>query len=242
MTKILVVEDDPSIRMGLEDTLTAKGYEVDVVGRGGEGAEKATSGRYDLVVLDVMLPDIDGFEVCRRIRGSPGSSRRVPVIMLSARGAELDRVRGLELGADDYVTKPFSLMELLARVGSVLRRAKGETTEPIGLAFGELEIDLVGQVATRAGKRFELPSRAFAILKVFAKRPGEVVSRDVLLDEAWGYEDYPNTRTVDNHLVKLRRALEDEPDKPRWLVTVHGAGYKLDVPREAIRWAANGGA
>lgn len=242
MTRILVVEDDPSIRMGLEDTLTAKGYQVEVVGRGGEGAERAMSGRYDLVVLDVMLSDIDGFEVCRRIRQSRGPSRRVPVIMLSARGAELDRVRGLELGADDYVTKPFSLMELLARVASVLRRAHGDAAEPVAIAFGEIAIDLVGQVATRAGKRIELPSRAFAILKVFARRPGEVVGRDVLLDEAWGYEDYPNTRTVDNHLVKLRRALEDEPDKPRWLVTIHGAGYKLDVPREAVRWAGDRGA
>jgi len=236
MTRILVVEDDPSIRMGLEDTLAAKGYQVDVVGKGGDGAERALTGRYDLVVLDVMLPDIDGFEVCRRIRTSRGDARRVPVIMLSARGAELDRVRGLELGADDYVTKPFSLMELLARVASVLRRAHGDAPDPIALAFGELEIDLVGQVATRGGKRLELPSRAFAILKVFARRPGEVVSRDVLLDEAWGYEDYPNTRTVDNHLVKLRKVLEDEPDKPRWLVTVHGAGYKLDVPRDAVRF------
>jgi len=241
MTRILVVEDDPSIRMGLEDTLTAKGYQVDVVGKGGEGAEKALSGRYDLVVLDVMLPDIDGFEVCRRIRQARGPSRRLPVIMLSARGAELDRVRGLELGADDYVTKPFSLMELLARVASVLRRAHGDSAEPIGLAFGTLEIDLVGQVALKEGKRIELPSRAFAILKVFARRPGEVVSRDVLLDEAWGYEDYPNTRTVDNHLVKLRRALEDEPDKPRYLVTIHGAGYKLDVPKDAVRWAGQRG-
>jgi DNA-binding response OmpR family regulator len=237
MTRILVVEDDPSIRLGLEDTLTAKGYTVEAVGRGSDGAERAITGRYDLVVLDVMLPDIDGFEVCRRIRGSKGASRSVPVIILSARGAELDRVRGLELGADDYVTKPFSLMELLARVASVLRRAQGDTQEPIAIAFGEIEIDLVGQVASRAGKRIELPSRAFAILKVFARRPGEVVSRDVLLDEAWGYEDYPNTRTVDNHLVKLRRALEAEPDKPRWLVTVHGAGYKLDVTRESVRWA-----
>jgi DNA-binding response OmpR family regulator len=237
MTRILVVEDDPSIRMGLEDTLTAKGYEVEVVGRGVEGAERAISGKFDLVVLDVMLPDIDGFEVCRRIRNS--RARGMAVIMLSARGAELDRVRGLELGADDYVTKPFSLMELLARVASVLRRAQGETTEPIALAFGGIEIDLIGQVATRRGKRVELPSRAFAILKVFARRPGEVVSRDVLLDEAWGYDDYPNTRTVDNHLVKLRRALEDEPDKPRWLVTVHGAGYKLDVTRAAIRFAGS---
>ena len=237
MTRILVVEDDPSIRMGLEDTFTAKGYEVDVVSRGAEGAERAISGRYDLCVLDVMLPDIDGFEVCRRIRQSRGPARALPVIILSARGAELDRVRGLELGADDYVTKPFSLMELLARVASVLRRARGGQVEPIGLGFGDIEIDLVGQVATRAGRRVELASRAFAILKVFARRPGEVVSRDVLLDEAWGVDDYPNTRTVDNHLVKLRRALEDEPDKPRYLVTIHGAGYKLDVSKDAVRWA-----
>ncbi|MDX2087368.1 MAG: response regulator transcription factor [Kofleriaceae bacterium] len=234
MTRILVVEDDPSIRLGLEDTLTAKGYDVEAVSRGIEGADRATSGRFDLVVLDVMLPDIDGFEVCRRIRNS--SARGVAVIMLSARGAELDRVRGLELGADDYVTKPFSLMELLARVASVLRRARPDASEPIALSFGGIEIDLIGHVASRRGQRVELPSRAFAILKVFARRPGEVVSRDVLLDEAWGYDDYPNTRTVDNHLVKLRRALEDEPDKPRWLVTVHGAGYKLDVPRDAVRW------
>jgi DNA-binding response OmpR family regulator len=237
MTRILVVEDDPSIRMGLEDTLTAKGYEVEVVGRGSEGAERAIEGHFDLVVLDVMLPDIDGFEVCRRIRASRGPARSLPVIILSARGAELDRVRGLELGADDYVTKPFSLMELLARVASVLRRVRGDASEPVGLAFGDVEIDLVGQTVTRGGQRIELPSRAFAILKVFAKRPGEVVSRDVLLDEAWGYDEYPNTRTVDNHLVKLRRALEDEPDKPRYLVTIHGAGYKLDVSRDAVRWA-----
>jgi len=236
--RILVVEDDPSIRLGLEDTLNAKGYEVDAVARGGEGAERALNGRYDLVVLDVMLPDLDGFEVCRRIRASRGPQRSVPVIMLSARGAELDRVRGLELGADDYVTKPFSLMELLARVASVLRRARGGAAEPTGLVFGELEIDLVGQVALRAGKRFELPSRAFAILKVFARRPGEVVSREVLLEEAWGYDGYPNTRTVDNHLVKLRRAIEDEPDRPRWLVTIHGAGYKLEISRDAVRWEA----
>ncbi len=242
MTRILVVEDDPSIRMGLEDTLTAKGYAVEVVGRGNDGADRALSGRYELVVLDVMLPDIDGFEVLRRIRQSRGAARRVPVIMLSARGAEIDRVRGLELGADDYVTKPFSLMELLARVASVLRRARGDAAEPIALAFGDIEIDLVGQVATRGGLRIELPSRAFAILKVFAKRPGEVVSRDVLLEEAWGYEDYPNTRTVDNHLVKLRRALEDEADKPRWLVTIHGAGYKLDVAKDAVRWPGGRGA
>ena len=235
MTRILVVEDDPSIRMGLEDTLTAKGYEVEVVGRGAEGAERATSGRFDLIVLDVMLPDIDGFEVCRRIRAS--AARGVAVIMLSARGAELDRVRGLELGADDYVTKPFSLMELLARVTSVLRRARVDAPAPTAMRFGDITIDLVGQVATRGGLRVELSSRAFAILRVFARHPGEVVSRDVLLDEAWGQDEYPNARTVDNHIVKLRRALEAEPEKPRWLITIHGTGYKLDVPRAAIRLA-----
>ena len=237
MTRILVVEDDPSIRLGLEDTLRAKGYQVDAVAKGTDGIDRALSGRYDLVILDIMLPDADGFEVCRRIRASRGTTAQLPVIILSARGAELDRVRGLELGADDDVTKPFSLMELLARVASVLRRAQGAAKEPTRLRFGDLDVDLVRQVATRGGVQLDLPPRAFAILKVFARRPGEVVSRDTLLDEAWGYEDYPNTRTVDNHLVKLRRALEDEPDKPRFLVTIHGAGYKLDVPKDAVRWA-----
>jgi DNA-binding response OmpR family regulator len=239
VTRILVVEDDPSIRLGLEDTLRAKGYQVDAVAKGSDGIDRALSGRYDLVILDIMLPDGDGFEVCRRIRASKGDTARLPVIILSARGAELDRVRGLELGADDYVTKPFSLMELLARVASVLRRTGGGAArEPVRLAFGGIDVDLVRQVATRGGARLELPARAFAILKVFARRPGEVVSRDVLLDEAWGYEDYPNTRTVDNHLVKLRKALEEEPDKPRWLLTVHGVGYKLDVPADAVTYDA----
>ena len=167
-----------------------------------------------------------------------GPARRVPVIMLSARGAELDRVRGLELGADDYVTKPFSLMELFARVASVLRRAQGETLEPVGARVRRARHRSRRPGRDTRGPRIELPSRAFAILKVFARRPGEVVSRDVLLDEAWGYEDYPNTRTVDNHLVKLRQALEAEPARPRYLVTVHGAGYKLDVPRDAVRWGS----
>ena len=165
-TRILVVEDDPSIRMGLEDTLTAKGYEVDAVGRGGEGAERALSGRYDLVVLDVMLPDLDGFEVCRRIRGSLKASRNVPVIMLSARGAELDRVRGLELGADDYVTKPFSLRELLARVKALLRR--GERTARTGpsgrFRLGEVEVDLDAYEIRREGAVLRLSPKEAAML------------------------------------------------------------------------------
>jgi DNA-binding response OmpR family regulator len=150
--------------------------------------------------------------------------------MLSARGAELDRVRGLELGADDYVTKPFSLMELLARVSAVLRRVgRGPGGDPLELRFGDVVIDFARQQASKGDESVELPSRAYAILKVFARHPGQVISREQLLDEAWGYDKYPNTRTVDNHVVKLRKALEDEPERPRYLVTVHGAGYRLEV-------------
>jgi len=227
-SRILVIEDDASIRLGLEDTLRAKGYEVAVATRGQAGLEQAERSKPDLIILDIMLPDLDGFEVCRRLKNPRGGMPEVPIIMLSARGAELDRVRGLELGADDYVTKPFSLMELLARVAAVLRRGGRAGAEPDLLEFGDVKIDFVRQTASKGGRPLELPVRAFAILKVFARRPGEVVSRDVLLDEAWGYEKYPNTRTVDNHLVKLRKALEDEPERPRYLITVHGAGYRLD--------------
>jgi DNA-binding response OmpR family regulator len=230
MTRILVIEDDPSIRLGLEDTLRAKGYHVVAAARGDDGLRAARERAPDLIVLDVMLPDGDGFEVCRQLKAPRSGLGHVPVIMLTARGAEIDRVRGLELGADDYVTKPFSLMELLARVAAVLRRAgRAPGGEPAVLVFGDVRIDFARHEAHKAGVPLELPARAFAILKVFARRPGEVVTREQLLDEAWGYDKYPNTRTVDNHLVKLRRALEDEPERPRWLITVHGAGYRLDV-------------
>ena len=234
--RILVVEDDASIRLGLEDTLRAKGYTVRVVGRGDDALSDALENRPDLIILDVMLPDLDGFEVCRRLKAPRSAVAAVPVIMLTARGTELDRVRGLELGADDYVTKPFSLMELLALVAAVLRRVQGATalSDPRTLGFGDVVIDFARQVASKKGQPVELSARAYAILRVFARRPGEVVSRQMLLDEAWGYEAYPNTRTVDNHLVKLRRAIEDEPDRPRWLLTVHGVGYKLDVGAEAV--------
>ncbi len=230
MTRILVVEDDASIRLGLEDTLRAKGYEVFAATRGEDAVEVAERWHPALIILDIMLPDIDGFEVCRRLKSPRSPLSRVPVIMLTARGAELDRVRGLELGADDYVTKPFSLMELLARVAAVLRRSdrSADGSEPGDLRFGDVAIDFVRQRAEKAGRAIELPARAFAILRVFARRRGEVVSREVLLDEAWGYDKYPNTRTVDNHIVKLRKALEDEPESPRYLVTVHGAGYRLN--------------
>ncbi len=235
MTKILVIEDDDSIRLGLEDTLRAKGYQVEATARGDLGLERALVMQPDLIVLDIMLPDMDGFEVCRRLKSNKERLAEVPVIILSARGAELDRVRGLELGADDYVTKPFSLMELLARVTAVLRRSgRSQGGAPDEMRFGDVHIRFASQTATKAGAPVELPTRGFAILRVLASRPGEVVSREELMNEAWGYDKYPNTRTVDNHFVKLRKALENEPDSPVFLRTVHGAGYRF-VPDLAAK-------
>ena len=225
--RILVIEDDASIRLGLEDTLRAKGYEVFSAARGDDGLRVAGQVSPDLVILDIMLPDTEGFEVCRALRGPRSPAPDARVIMLTARGQELDRVRGFDVGADDYVTKPFSLMELLARVAAVLRRGASARTAPGTFRFGDVEIDFLRHQAKKAGRAVELPARAFDILKVFARHPDEVVTRDKLLDEAWGYEKAPNTRTVDNHIVKLRQALEDEPERPRHLLTVHGAGYKL---------------
>ncbi len=225
-TRILVVEDDASIRLGLEDTLAAKGYDVDAVARGDVGLARAAEHRPNLIVLDIMLPDMDGFEVCRRLKADT-ELREVPIIILSARGAELDRVRGLELGADDYVTKPFSLMELLARVSAVLRRSGHGLVAPDLLEFGNVRVSFKSQTASKDGVSVDLPSRGYAILQALAMRPGEVVTREELMNQAWGYDKYPNTRTVDNHIVKLRKALENEPDAPVYLRTVHGAGYRL---------------
>lgn len=231
MKKILVIEDDASIRLGLEDTLRAKGYQVAAAANASEGLDSARATQPDLIILDVMLPDGNGFDLCRQLKSDKRGLAAIPIIMLTARGAELDRVRGLELGADDYVTKPFSLMELLARVGVVLRRGQPAAVSepPRELRFGDVVVDFASQTASKGGRPIELPSRAYAILRVFAARPGEVVSRDELLEQAWGYDKYPNTRTVDNHVVKLRKAIEDEPTDPRYLVTVHGAGYRLKL-------------
>jgi DNA-binding response OmpR family regulator len=226
VTRILVVEDDPSIRLGLEDTLTAKGYQVDAVGRGGEGADKAIGGRYDLVVLDVMLPDLDGFEVCRRIRASRGASRRVPVIMLSARGAELDRVRGLELGADDYVTKPFSPRELVARVRAVLRRGGGEELADL-LLLGDLEIDVPAREVRLRGKEVRLAAREFELLAFLARHPRRVFTREQLMQSVWGYTAAIDTGTLSVHVRRLREKIEDDPRVPRRIETVWNVGYRF---------------
>jgi DNA-binding response OmpR family regulator len=231
--RILVIEDDPAIRMGLVDTLRAKGYDVVSAGRGGEGISCFREQTPDLVVLDLMLPDMEGFDVCRTLK-QPGNPD-VPVIILTARGAELDRVRGLELGADDYVTKPFSLMELLARIGAVLRRSRrheaveAAAPEVEEIRFGEIHISFRRHEGRKGDRLLDLSDRAFTILRVFARHRGEVLSREQLLEEAWGMSRGLNTRTVDNHVVKIRKAIEDDPNNPRYLVTVHGIGYKLAV-------------
>ena len=228
MTRILVVEDDPSIRMGLEDTLTAKGYQVEVVGRGGDGAERAMSGRYDLVVLDVMLPDIDGFEVCRRIRQSRGSARRMPIIMLSARGAELDRVRGLELGADDYVTKPFSPRELVARVRTVVRRTRAPAG-PRVLQHGAVRLDPGSRTLTVDGAVRHLTATEFNLLELLMRNPRQVLRRSLIYDRVWGYDFGPDSHALDVYVGYLRRKLESAGE-PRLIHTVRGVGYALREP------------
>ncbi|MCC6749638.1 MAG: response regulator transcription factor [Deltaproteobacteria bacterium] len=230
MSTILVIEDDSSIRVGLVETLRAKGYQVNAAARGGEGLALCASSPPDLVILDLMLPDMEGFEVCRQLKGSPQAD--VPVIMLTARGAELDRVRGLELGADDYVTKPFSLMELLARIGVVLRRSgRGRPMEGgiEEIRFGEVVVNFRRHEGRKGTTPLSLSDRGYLILQVFAQHRGEVLSREQLLQEAWGYSRELNTRTVDNHVVKIRKEIEDDPNNPRYLVTVHGVGYKLAI-------------
>ncbi len=232
MARILVIEDDPAIRMGLVDTLRAKGYTVDAAGKGGEGIVRFREEAPDLVILDLMLPDMEGFDVCRTLK-EPGQPD-VPVIILTALGAELDRVRGLELGADDYVTKPFSLMELLARIRVVLRRSRRyeavSSAQPVeAIRFGDVHIDFRRNEAKKGEEPIALSDRAFMVLQVFARHRGEVISREKLLGEAWGGSRELNTRTVDNHVVKIRKAIEDDPNSPRFIVTVHGVGYKLAV-------------
>jgi DNA-binding response OmpR family regulator len=229
MSKILIIEDDRSIREGLFDTLKAKGFEVEATARGFDGLRLFEHSPPDLVILDLMLPDVEGFDVCRQLKASKAPD--VPVIILTARGAELDRVRGLELGADDYVTKPFSLLELIARITAVLRRSQRVIAPPLTdkISFGDVVISFRRHEGSKGGRPLDLSDRAYIIMKVFAQHRGEVLSREQLLEEAWGYSREINTRTVDNHVVKIRQQIEDDPNNPKYLVTVHGIGYKLAV-------------
>ena len=223
MAKILIIEDEPNMVSGLRDNFEFEGYEVAAAYNGAEGLERALEGSPDLVLLDVMMPKMSGLDVCKQLKSKRPS---LPIIMLTARGQEVDKVVGLELGADDYVTKPFSIRELLARVKAVLRRVPhGSNGDQMG--FSDVVVDMKSCRVTRQSKVVELSAREFELLKYFIRHSGETLSRDRLLSEVWGYDKFPTTRTVDAHIVRLRQKLEPNPEQPQFFLTVHGMGYKF---------------
>jgi DNA-binding response OmpR family regulator len=223
MTRILVVEDEPGIAMGLEDDLKLEGYQVQVVGDGETAIRRAREEPFDLILLDVMLPRKDGFAVCRELRRA---RVRAAIILLTARTQEAEKVLGLELGADDYVTKPFSPLELLARIKAVLRRASGELPELYH--FGEVKVDLTRHELRRRGSPVEVTSLEFKLLIAFIQHRGRVLTRNQLLDQVWGHATFVTDRVVDNHITNLRKKIEPEPSQPRYLVSVRGFGYRFD--------------
>lgn len=224
MSRLLVVEDDPAILRGLSDNLRLASYDVATAADGEAGLRMARDDGYDLVILDVMLPKLSGFDVCRRLREA---GENVPILMLTARGDETDRVHGLDLGADDYLTKPFSLAELQARVRALLRRRNPAARLPDEAKFGDVVVDFRRFEARRGGSALKLTRKEFGTLRLLIGREGEVVTRAELLEEVWEYREYPTTRTVDNHVASLRAKVEPDPANPRHLITMHGVGYKF---------------
>jgi DNA-binding response OmpR family regulator len=227
LSKILVVEDEPAILRGLQDNLRLEGFDVLTASDGESGYKLAIAAKPDLMILDLMLPRMSGYEVCRKLRTGGVNT---PILILTARGEETDRVLGLDLGADDYVTKPFSIRELLARVRALLRRAAPAipAVAPFDqLRFSGAFLDFQKYEASKDGHAVDLTRKEFGIVKFLASRPGVVVSRDELLNEVWGYDAYPTTRTVDNHIASLRAKLEPDAANPRHFLTVHGVGYKF---------------
>jgi len=223
-TRILIVEDEPAMVAGLRDNFEYEGYDVISAADGVAGLERALADDPDLVVLDVMMPRMSGLDVCKQLKTRKPS---LPIIMLTARGQEIDKVVGLELGADDYVTKPFSIRELMARVKAVLRRSSSPAPAAEVYRFSDIEVNIRSNEVLRAGRPVDLSAKEFALLAYFVAHPVETLSRDRLLDAVWGYEHYPNTRTVDTHIVHLRQKLEPNPEDPRFILTVHGSGYKF---------------
>lgn len=221
--KLLIVEDEPELAMGLRDNFEMEGFSVVAAADGEQAVSCAMDEQPDLVLLDVMLPRLSGFEACRELR-QRGFSK--PIVMLTARSQESDIVTGLELGADDYVTKPFSIRELVARVRAHLRRHTPKA-ELDRYEFGEISLDFRNYSGTRAGLDLGLSPREFEMLRYLIQHRGEPVTREDLLEHVWGLHDYPITRTVDNHIAKLRQKIEDEPAEPRWIVTLHRSGYKF---------------
>jgi DNA-binding response OmpR family regulator len=226
MSLVLVVEDDPAILHGLQESLRLERYDVVSASEGETGYRLAREKKPDLVILDLMLPKMGGFEICRKLRAEKFTA---PILMLTARGDEADRVLGLDLGADDYVTKPFSVRELLARVRALLRRGEKLDALPDELRFDDVIVDFRRCEAQKGGTTVELTRKEFGVLRLLAAKAGEVVTRDDLLNGVWGYESYPNTRTVDVHIASLRSKFEAAASEPRRLITVHGIGYKLVI-------------
>lgn len=227
MKRILIIEDAPAIRMALEDEFKFEGYHVDSAATGTEGLEKAMEMNHDIILLDLMLPGMDGLDVCKELRRH---NIGTPIIMLTAKSMELDKVLGLELGADDYVTKPFSPMELRARVKAVLRRSEVTTQQKncIPLSIGPFDMDPLNHLCSRKGVPLPLTSIEFSLMKLLMQNAGKVMERENILRIIWGDKVYVTTRTVDAHIANLRKKVEDEPDQPRWIIGIRGVGYRFN--------------
>jgi len=224
LAKVLIIEDEPNMVLGLKDSCEYEGYEVVVARNGKEGLEKASTEKPDIILLDVMLPLMSGIDVCRTLRTR---GIETPILMLTARSQEIDKVIGLEVGADDYVTKPFSIKELLARIRAHLRRATKQVVDIESFSFGDIELNFKKYAARKGGQALDLSAREFEILRYLIRRRGEIVTRDQLLDEVWGYRSTPVTRTVDNHIARLRQKIEQDPSEPQHIITVHRIGYRF---------------
>jgi two-component system, OmpR family, alkaline phosphatase synthesis response regulator PhoP len=222
--KLLLVEDEPGLVMTLTDRLLAEGYEVESVREAPAALDRVARGGYDAILLDVMLPGGNGFDVCRTLRQR---GIQTPILMLTARGQVVDRVVGLKLGADDYLVKPFEMAELLARIEALLRRAPAPAPTSDGFRFGDVAIDFRRAEVIKAGRRIDLSAREFKLLRYFVEHPGAALSRDELLNEVWGYNSMPSTRTVDVHVAWLRQKIEPNSRHPQYILTVHGMGYKF---------------
>lgn len=223
---ILIIEDDISILRGLKDNLSFEGYNVLSSSDGKEGLKMAIEKNMDMLLLDIMLPGINGYEICRKLKKEKPD---LPIIMITARGTEIDKVTGLDFGADDYLTKPFGIPELLARIRAVFRRASNEHTYLEYYTFGDVCLDFKKYKAFIKEKEVKLSSREFAIMKYFIEREGEVIHRHDLLDNVWGYDAMPTTRTVDNYILELRKKLEENPSKPCHIMGIRGVGYKFEL-------------
>ena len=224
MPRILVVEDEPGIALALEDDLTMEGYQVEVAGDGPTASKMAREGKFDLILLDIMLPGKDGFEVCRELRLA---GLRTPILMLTARAQEAEKVMALELGADDYVTKPFGVRELRARIVALLRRSQAPPVERL-LRIGEAEVDFERAEVRRGGELVQLTALEFKLLELFARNRGRILTRDQLVEGAWGVNTFVSDRVVDNHIGNLRKKIEPDADHPRYLRNIRGLGYRFD--------------